>query len=52
MNDERINLYPNSNTKHKNQNKTIKGLKQKHQMCKQKYKQFFIMIKHENINIK
>jgi len=50
MNNEKTKLILNLNIKHKNQNKIAKGYKQEHQVCKQKCKQIFIMIKHENIH--
>ncbi len=48
-NDEKIYLSVNPNTKTR---QIIKKYKQKHEVCKQKGKQIFIVIKCENVNTK
>jgi uncharacterized pyridoxamine 5'-phosphate oxidase family protein len=48
-NDEKIYLSVNPNTKTR---QITKKYKQKHEVCKQKGKQIFIVIKCENINTK
>jgi hypothetical protein len=50
MNNEMIDLNLNPNKKYRNQEKITRGLRQEHEMCKQKFKQIFIVTKHANSN--